>query len=434
MSQGTLLAQMQPFRAAIICSYTSQTSGKLQPDPHVPATLSASHTAYRGNSTRCYASWADAATVAHPQRSTPPDWTSFDSAAVPVVWRYAQAGDFGGNFTVDAVNPGGNVVNAVDFMLVTQPWQPNAASPRNFGFITDQADGITAAQITTIQETPIPSFKDTGGHYTLGGGPVRVIGRYLKPNVIDPPGHPQKGSFAMKRPEAAALSAVPEFQIFTIWEDIDHVAGQATTIDYFDPANNMGAKDGKNAFAYCGDVLGQPPHTPVFFTVDFDAGDPNDGGPHAREWITGYFEAVKQARDAYTTQNPDRPFLIGLYCEGTVNQWCYEQGIVDMFWQSGSPGTSGNTLPQRPWYHANRWQFNENPGLKAAKWNVVSGADPDLDWGDGGTWTLADPLSQQLDQVTQFMKGVELGGKLDFFGNLVLPPPLGPGLPPGAIQ
>ncbi len=443
-SQGVLLAQLQPFRAAIICSYTAP-DGKLAPDPHVPAALIASGTAYRGSDTKCYATWADAATEAHPQQSTPPDWESFGSAYTPIVWRYAQGGDFGGNFSVDAANPGGDMANATDFMLIAQPWQPNVPSLLNFGFITDQANGITDTQITTIEQTPIPSFKDTGGHYTLSGGQVCVIGRYLKPNVRDAT-HP-KGAFAMTRAEASSLSAVPQFGIFTIWEDIDATVGQPTTINYFDPAHNMGAQDGKNAFSYCGDTLGQPPHTPVFFTVDFDAADP----PHpmtaaqAQQWIEGYFTALKQARDTYTTQNPDRPYLIGLYANGETNRWCYRQGIVDMFWQSGSTGSTGNTLPTdgfnwappiplRPWYHANRWQFNIDKGLKAAGWTVVPGADPDADWGDGGAWTLADPLVQQFEQQRQLLKGLELGGTFDMFGNLVLPPPFQPGLPTGGIQ
>jgi hypothetical protein len=414
----------QPFRAAILCAF-SPTGGKLRPDPHVPATLAASRVAYKGSNTKCFACWADAPTTAAP------DWTVFDGGPRPVVWRISHNFSIGGNvvndlYDVDACNPGGDVPNVIDFMLVVEHWQPNVPNIQQFGFITDQGKGITAAQIPRIQANAIPSFTDLGGHYTLSGGSVQVIGRYLKPTIVKP-GFPA-GSFAMTRTEAVELSRA-RFQLFTIWEDINVLAaGQPLNIGYFDAAHHAGTEDGQNAFTYCGDTLQQPPHTPVFFTVDFDAADPPADAAAARTKITDYLTLVKNARDAYTLKNPDRPYLIGIYGNGEVNRWAYEQGLVTFFWQSTGPGSTGNTMPHefpfsppqpfRPWYHANRWQFSKDARLSAAGWTIVPGADPDVDWADGGTWNLFSPLARALEH--EELKNSLLGQFFPFLVDLDL--------------
>ena len=78
----------------------------------------------------------------------------------------------------------------------------------------------------------------------------------------------------------------------------------------------------------------------------------------------------------------------------------------------------------RPWYHANRWQFNREASLQAAGWTYTAsrtGADPDVDWGDGGTWNLATQLVSDFEAVIQVVKGVAAGAIFNMWGNLVLP-------------
>ena len=426
---GGFVLPMQPFRACILCNFSIGITGRLQPDAQVIAAIATSASRYRGSNTTCYALWADA------EARPPLDWRVFSGTTMPELWRFSRGfrNDAGAVvndlFNVDAVNPGLGMGTATNFMLVNQQWQPNVPSILNFGFIVSLEPpgntAITNAQITNIQANLIPSFRELGGHYTLPGGEVRAVGRYLRT-----PGH----GHSIGRDEAERLSNAG-FQIFTIWESVNVLAGGDPSmgpnpwqigIRYFDPAFHAGTEDGINAFTYCGDVLRQPPHTPVFFCVDFDAADPGDTAPvstaDSRQRIRDYFTLIKRERDAYARRNPDRHYLIGLYGNGEVNRWCYEQGIVSMFWQSTSPGGTGNVLPRRPWYHGNRWQFNREAGLAAAGWNHVPGADPDVDWGDGGTWSLAGPLAQELEQWERLgiiLSGVTFGN----WGNLVIPPP-----------
>ena len=47
-------------------------------------------------------------------------------------------------------------------------------------------------------------------------------------------------------------------------------------IFYFNPGADAGTLDGRDAFNYCGNVLKQPPQTPVFFAIDFDPYDLQD--------------------------------------------------------------------------------------------------------------------------------------------------------------
>jgi len=433
----------QPFRACINCSFAIGISQKLQPDSRVIAAIATAGTNYRGSHTTCYAFWADSAAA------SPLDWSKFSGATTPLLWRFSHGfHDTGGRvlsdlFDVDAANPTAGIQKATDYMLAVQQWQPNVPNILNYGFITlQQHDGITDAQIKQIQANPFPQLTDLGGHYTLPGRKVTVIGRYLKPNVTK-----DGGDWIMHREEARRLSDA-KFHIFTIWENPNTAAGMEplktgarSGIEYFDPAFHAGTEDGAAAFAWCGGTLGQPPQTPVYFCVDFDAADFGDTKPvttaDARQRILNYFTLVKNARDAYANQNPDRYYLIGLYGNGAVNRWCYEQGIVSAFWQSVSPAGSGNrlpgefpfdpnALPGRPWFHANRWQFNKEAGLESNGWRFVPGADPDVDWGDGGTWSLASPLTREFDmfnQINAIRRAAQHGATFDMWGNLVMPLP-----------
>jgi hypothetical protein len=412
----------QPFRACILCSFLPGADGKLRPDPHVTATLLASRSSYPGGNTTCYACWSDA--PANP----PLDWSLFDGGPKPLLWRFSHGlrNDAGtvinDLFDVDAANPGAGLPKAADSMLVTQRWQPNVPAIANYGFISNQQKGITDAQITKIQANPFPALTDLKPHYHLPGGRVTEIGRYLKPSVLP------KGDFVMSRDEATRISSAG-FHVFTIWENPNALAGrEPTDIAYFDAASHAGTEDGTDAFTYCGDTLGQPSQTPIFFCVDFDAADSADGLTK----VNDYFTLVKNARDAYALKNPDRYFLIGVYGNGAVNRSCYEQGIVSVFWQSVSPGGTGNTLPGefpwsaplplRPFCHANRWQFTKESALEAAGWKFVLGSDPDADWGDGGTWSLASPLVADFETFLQTTIALAHGAKFGMWGNLVLPP------------
>jgi Domain of unknown function (DUF1906) len=406
-----------PFNPCIMCAFTLN-GAVLRIDPHVPAALQAAHAQHQYLHTSCFGFWADAPDLEPAlQRPNPPiDFSRFAPTSAPVwLWRFARTLLTADGqpistplppIAADAVNFTGTPNHSgSDFMLATSRWQPNL-NWLNYGFATDQEDGITQAQIAEILGTPIPAFADLASHYQFSGGWAKAIGRYLKPTVVqDHPPH-QAGHFVLYRAEALSLS--DNFEIFTTWEDINVLAhGQPLTIDYFDPAIHAGTEDGQKAFKHCGEVLRQPPYSTVFFTVDFNPEDPaNLAGltaAQAKTRILQYFGLVKAQRDAYAQAHPGRYYFIGVYGQANTLEWCYRDpaGSVAMFWQSGSTGGS-NKLPRRPWCHAHRWQLADNTRLDnhwvVGTKTIVPGADPDADWDDGGTWRLNLPLTQQLEQ------------------------------------
>ena len=134
----------------------------------------------------------------------------------------------------------------------------------------------------------------------------------------------------------------------------------------------------------------------------------------AESRILNYIALIKAARDTFLAAQPDFPYLIGLYANGEVLRWCYEQGDLDMFWQTASTGTTGSAFPKRPWFHANRWQYSVDVSFTAAGWTTWNGADPDADWGDGGRWNLRNPLIGELAWV-------RLRAIIHGFANLTIP-------------
>ena len=497
---GTLLAELQPFRACILCKYVAGADGKVRPDPAVTAALASP---YRGMDTAVHGFWADlklwedAPADLVTNGSPLLNWNQFDPPTAPILWRIAHGftkvggGSAGLAFDLDAAKPDGR---PTDFMLQPAQWQPNVASIENRGFSSTAA--VTAAQAAKLTVTPMPDLNDIGfaapnhGHFRVPGGPVTVIGRYIRPG----------GAASMHGDEPQTLSD-KGFRLFTIWEGqrtlaqlgisepsvqeegtklpavpIDHWGpfrlNRHKHIFYFtpdpdaDPAthDDAGTSDGTEAFRFCNDELGQPSHTPVFFAIDFDPYDPySNHDPHnvpawpqppppplpppppeppwhtrdwptlpaiaeREEWIKTYFSNIKTARDTYFNLT-DRYYLIGAYAPGATLKLLYTQGIVTHFWQSAGFGHTGSKPPLWPWYHANRWQFNKETNLEAAGWKVVPGADPDVDWGDGGTWSLSDGLTL-LESLKITQEQAPSGGKKVHWGDLVIPPPVIPPPPP----
>jgi hypothetical protein len=482
---GETLGQTQPFRAGIMCAYVAGDDGVLRPDPHVTAALAAG---LGGMDTSVHGLWANlqlwdnapADLVAN--GSALLDWSRFDPRTAPVLWRVA--GGFllpdgtaaGVALSVDAANPAADPLAS---MLRTQAWQPNVPTIQNLGFSNNAA--LTATAVANVQAHPFPDVGDLGvgrpGHFTVPGGDVSVVGRYIRASR----------ALSMQQPEAQRLSD-GDFELFTVWEGTRTVAGLGPAapvaldptnvpinnwgefaanankyIFYFEPdpdgnaeTPNAGELDGRDAFGYCQTELGQPSHTPVFFAIDFDPFDipnphavpfpppppPAPQPPHPTHgwpanpaeadriaWVKGYFEKIRDARDALFAQGGPY-YLIGAYAAGKTLQLLYEQGIVTYFWQATSYGHSGSRPPLWPWFHVNRWQFNREVGLANAGWTlpgpppveVVRGADPDVDWGDGGTWNLNDNVAR-----------VERAGfdiRFLAYGGLVVPPPPPPPPPP----
>lgn len=412
-----------PFRAAVQCRFQNN-GGQQRPDPQVVTALTTARTSWPGDDTTSHACWADAPT------EVTPDWSVFAGGPTPLIWRTSHGFHPSGaptndTFDVDVTNPGGSVVNALDLMLQVQQWQPGLPSNDNLGII--HQDHVTKPLLNAVTAATIPSMTSleiqgapAAHRYTIPEGRVAYIGRYFQPHVVPPGTHLPPGTLVPTSDEVKWISAAG-MDTFIISED-RMALGQNQNDGYFDPAHKHGEADGREAFTYCAETLNQPSHTPVFFTVDnFDPADPADPGYNANAavWVTGYIHEIALARDAYEAQHPDFHYLIGFYTNGAVLRWCYEKGDLDMFWQTPSASRKESSFPERPWYHANRWQYCTDPELTAKGWTAWPGADPDADWGDGGRWNLRSPLRAELF----WARLRQMQNLLHAFGNLTVPAP-----------
>ncbi len=165
----------------------------------------------------------------------------------------------------------------------------------------------------------------------------------------------------MTRAEAESLSA-SGLWIVTIFED------DPTSPRYF--SRSRGEKDGSAAKGYAKSVLEQPPGSPIYFAVDFDAQSSE------RERIVSYFEGVNAALRSTT----GTPYATGIYGSTWVLSWAAEAHLGDFYWQSMPPAWSGgqNRHVSR---HAN---LRQHPAMRLC--GVV--ADVDESWGHGGGWRL----------------------------------------------
>ena len=369
---------VQPFRACILCNFSIGITGKLQPDAQVIAAIATSASNYKGSNTTCYALWADT------EARLPLDWSVFSGTTMPLLWRFSHGfrndAVVDNLFDVDAVNPGAGLAKATDFMLVTQRWQPNL-NVSNLGF--SSTEGVESqAECLSTAEVRRHTRAESCGSFTMTEGPVYAIGRYIR----------AEANRSIGVSEAKSISAKPSLRLFTVFERGGAVAGVGgpTEKSYYNPIHQMGRRDADIAFAYCADVLHQPPNTHVFFAIDRtpDADD--------EAWIRTYVAFIKQGYDAYLATHPNRPYLIGIYGSGRPLRWCYEQGIASGFWQAGSMCQTESAPPRWPWPHATRWQDEVKTDHFDPKICTIGGQDLDADWGDGGTWSLADPLAHEL--------------------------------------
>jgi hypothetical protein len=481
---GIVSLPQQLFRASVFCTYTAGADQVLRPDAALTATLALNPA---GMVTTVHGFWADfklfdnapADLVANGNPLL--DFTRFDAATAPKLWRFANGyTDTTGatpavSFHLDAASP---TLTPTDTMLQAQQWQPSVGTIQNVGF--SNLGRITDANVACIQGTAWPDMDDNNfvanaGHFHVRGGPVTVLGRYLVNFVFDEVqrlGGTGVSLFSIwegSRTLAGIGLAVPAMKDFNTdpphdWGDFNANINVKKNIFYFNPdpdANpathdDAGTLDGTAAFAFVGGTLKQPPQTPIYFCIDFDPYDVPDAaanpawpGPapmpadwtrnwparpavaQREQWIKTYYENLKLARDAYA-QATNRYYLIGAYAPGKALELLYRQGIVSHFWQAASNGRNGSRPPRWPYFHVNRWQYHTQD-----TWNTtpqttppfctLGGSDPDADWGDGGTWSWLDRPGFALTSLENAMQHQLDQDFEDFLHPPALrPPPLPP--------
>lgn len=113
-----------------------------------------------------------------------------------------------------------------------------------------------------------------------------------------------------------------------VWE-----SGYPTNADYFN--KDQGASDGRVAYAYARDTIGQPAGSAIYFAVDYDASKDDIAGP-----ITDYFDGIVESFRAEGLGNPG--YKVGVYGSGATCRAMIAAGVVDFTWLAQSTGWAGH--------------------------------------------------------------------------------------------
>lgn len=155
----------------------------------------------------------------------------------------------------------------------------------------------------------------------------------------------------LSRPEALALSA-ERIYIVAVWESAgDHAA-------YFSYV--QGIHDGNSAYSF-GRAIGQPPDTPIYFAVDYDADVIPDNQAIYGVWA--YFRGV---RESMSRQVAGTQYGIGVYGSGSVCKTLHEGGMVSFTWLANARRWRGSSA-YKDW------------SIKQGKGGTVAGMSVDLD-------------------------------------------------------
>jgi Domain of unknown function (DUF1906) len=406
---------IQPYQPCIMCAFRAD-GAVLRIDPHVPAAIQAAQDQHRELRPRCFGFWADAPDF-DPALQRPNaviDWSRFAPTTAPIwLWRFATTLLTAAGqpiaapplpIAADAINHVGMPARfGWEFMLETWEWQPSNNVTNN-GFSSSRAVG-GSMNVLNGAVVPAETRVEGCGTFTMPGGPLKIIGRYIRQTAA---------LTTFDGIEVLAVSATP-IKLFTTYE----VTAGATDRDYYNPDHHNGRGDGAMAFLYAATHLHQPPQTPIFFAIDWSTDDDTD--LESKTWLTGYIADIKAAYNDYIAANPNRPYLMGVYGTGLTCGWMYEQGIVSHFWQAASMCRKNSAPPFWPWPHATRWQTFPNPPFNPAV-GGIGGEDLDCDWGDGGNWSLSDGLNPDLMRVElQAVLDALAQIKRAVFGNLLDP-------------
>lgn len=127
---------------------------------------------------------------------------------------------------------------------------------------------------------------------------------------------------------AEAREISKAMDVVAVWE-----SGSPTKPGYFSHAK--GVADGTAAFLYGRDTIAQPPGTPIYFAVDYDAGPKAIDGV-----ITDYFRGVGEA----FAQLADgaEAYGVGVYGSGLVCSTLHDAGLARFTWLAQSSGWAGS--------------------------------------------------------------------------------------------
>ena len=440
----TLPKPLFPLLPCVLCTFPKDTAtAKYAPGPGVTQALDNAGASVTGRRARCYALWARAADNAVYHAPQPQlDWSAFKpyeqtlgskKEVVPVrLWRHMEEPDqqnpqpaAARRLSLDAsrVDAGKDV--GFDSMLVVKAWT-TSGRPSQFGV---DKGAILSKEIRCLAQTPmtlhnLPDTPTPGKpvNPALSGETTFAI-RYYSSRPNQPKNAKDMSLAEVKELSRAGADVVACYQAEKLYDDIP---------EYLSTPGS-GNKDGEYAFVYATDRIGQPAHTPIYFSIDTDVKTATVPTPVAHrgqspnpDQIKTYFTGVAQAYDAYLAGREDpTPYYIGVYGCRTVMDMLYIEGLATHFWQAVPPSW-GDPPPQRPnvdaWPHANAWQVcNGNhpafansgvvPCRKSSKWDIlITGATGgNFKLKVGPTWSGQIPWNATGAEVATLVRTLTTG-------------------------
>lgn len=189
---------------------------------------------------------------------------------------------------------------------------------------------VSVAAMAAVQPTPATSARSvttavsligldtpldcTAHAATIAGSGVKIVGRYYR--------WPTSKFKSLGHDEAVALSKAG-LSILALWEwtsDVIRNFSMNNGIDQGTSAANQALQ------------AHQPPGTPIYFAVDFDASPEECCGG-----VADYFRGVRQAFN-----NLGAKYQIGVYGSGRTCSWLLGHGLADYAWLADAPGWGGS--------------------------------------------------------------------------------------------
>jgi hypothetical protein len=182
---------------------------------------------------------------------------------------------------------------------------------------TGAASG-SAGTASTTNDRGIDFAKDASTLATkVSANGMQFLGRYYRG-----PG----SQFPTLTVEEAAAICKANLKVVALWE------GASDHIGHF--SHNVGVAEGTSAYQQAL-AVGQPPSTPIYFAVDFDASSAEIAGS-----ITDYFHGIADGFAAIGKQAP--AYAIGVYGSGLVCSTLLAHGLARFSWLAMSTGWSGS--------------------------------------------------------------------------------------------
>jgi hypothetical protein len=291
-----------------------------------------------------------------------------------------------------AADPTAQALETVPWTAYDRPLQCGVDTNKR---LTTAAACVAATEIVVRRLPSGNRGQDLGEN--LDADPLREPGTFAFRYYSTRSGQPVNRK-DLTRDEAVASSR-SGLSIAVVWE-----APVSTYRDHRDHflAPEQGRSDARNAFLYAAETIRQPPHTPVFFAVDFPPGELY-GEPPDDEWVMpsvdqvlDYFRDVGRGRRDHLATHPADPYHVGIYAQADVCAEVYRAGLATHFWQPWPPSWGANNW--EPFPHLNAWQIvldttevtPPTPDLwddNAAVRRCVN-VDLDVAWGDPGSWQV----------------------------------------------